>query len=586
MVKALMIQGTSSNAGKSLFVTALCRIYMKRGYKVAPFKSQNMSLNSYTTSENGEMAIAQYLQSIAAKVEPEVDMNPILLKPKGNFTSQVIIQGKVIGDMNFYDYQHQFKEEAVKAYHESYKRLASKNDIIFIEGAGSPAEINMRNEDIANMDVAHMANANVILVADIDRGGVFASIAGTFALLDDRDLSRLKAVIINKFSGNLDILKPGIDKIEKIINAPVLGVVPYDKSLKLPEEDSQSLQDHDYFKEEGEKDIVIGVIKLPKIANFTDIDPFEVEEDTSLRMISVYDSPDVLDNVDAIIIPGTRTSTEDAKALYDNGLYDKIIELAEKIPVIGICGGYQILGQELIDESMQESHLKHVKGLGLLDIKTEFKNQKKAACQTKAIIPSNDKLLDNIDKNNQILDAFKISDDVLRLGVQSIADLVTNVGLINLDFADIKAIMTDSGVAHLGVSRASGENKAEEAAKKAISSPLLETSIKGAGGVLVNVVGGKDLGILEINNAVEMIHHEVDEDAQIIFGAVIDENLKDEIIITVIATKFNNSLSSNVSFPSNSTSTFTGFDNSNVSDNYDNGFNSQMNKLEIPPFLR
>lgn len=393
MVKALMIQGTSSNAGKSLFVTALCRIYMKRGYKVAPFKSQNMSLNSYTTSENGEMAIAQYLQSIAAKVEPEVDMNPILLKPKGNFTSQVIIQGKVIGDMNFYDYQHQFKEEAVKAYHESYKRLASKNDIIFIEGAGSPAEINMRNEDIANMDVAHMANANVILVADIDRGGVFASIAGTFALLDDRDLSRLKAVIINKFSGNLDILKPGIDKIEKIINAPVLGVVPYDKSLKLPEEDSQSLQDHDYFKEEGEKDIVIGVIKLPKIANFTDIDPFEVEEDTNLRMISVYDSPDVLDNVDAIIIPGTRTSTEDAKALYDNGLYDKIIELAEKIPVIGICGGYQILGQELIDESMQESHLKHVKGLGLLDIKTEFKNQKKAACQTKAIIPSNDKLL-------------------------------------------------------------------------------------------------------------------------------------------------------------------------------------------------
>jgi len=202
------------------------------------------------------------------------------------------------------------------------------------------------------------------------------------------------------------------------------------------------------------------------------------------------------------------------------------------------------------------------------------------------IITSNDKLLDNIDKNNQILDAFKISDDVLRLGVQSIADLVTNVGLINLDFADIKAIMTDSGVAHLGVSRASGENKAEEAAKKAISSPLLETSIKGAGGVLVNVVGGKDLGILEINNAVEMIHHEVDEDAQIIFGAVIDENLKDEIIITVIATKFNNSLSSNVSFPSNSTSTFTGFDNSNVSDNYDNGFNSQMNKLEIPPFLR
>lgn len=393
MTKALMIQGTSSNAGKSLLVAALCRIYMKRGYKVAPFKSQNMSLNSYTTKENGEMAVAQYLQSLAAKIEPEIDMNPILLKPKGNFISQVIIQGKVVDDMDFYTYQHDFKQEAIRAMNESYERLSKKYDIIFIEGAGSPSEINMREEDIANMEVAHMADCDVVLVADIDRGGVFAAIAGTFALLDERDHQRLKAVIINKFSGNLDILMPGIEKLEKIIKAPVLGVVPYDKSLKLPEEDSQSLADHRFLEDNSkQKDITIGVIKLPKIANFTDIDPLEAEPDVGIKMISIYDSPSELDDVDMIIIPGTRTSTGDAKALIDSGIGEKIIERGEKIPVIGICGGYQILGQELIDESMKESNLKHVPGLGLLNLKTEFTNTIKAACQTKLRVPDNDYL--------------------------------------------------------------------------------------------------------------------------------------------------------------------------------------------------
>ncbi|WP_042706828.1 cobyric acid synthase CobQ [Methanobrevibacter wolinii] len=390
MTKALMIQGTSSNAGKSLFVTALCRIYMKRGYKVAPFKSQNMSLNSYTTSENGEIGIAQYIQALAAKKEATVDMNPILLKPKGDFKSQVIIHGKAVGDMDFYYYQHKYHDTAVKAIHESYDKLAAENDILFIEGAGSPSEINMRKEDIANMEVAHMADANVILVADIDRGGVFAAIAGTFVLLDDRDLARMKAVIINKFSGNIDILKPGIDKIEKIINVPILGVVPYDKTLKIPEEDSQSLREHNFV--ESEKDINIAVIKLPKIANFTDIDPFEVEPDVGLKMIELTDSPTLLDDVDAIIIPGTRSSTGDAKELMDSGFASKIIELSDKIPVIGICGGYQILGNEITDEHMKESNLKNVKCLGLLNIKTEFTHTIKAACQTKAIIPDNDYL--------------------------------------------------------------------------------------------------------------------------------------------------------------------------------------------------
>lgn len=390
MTKALMIQGTSSNAGKSLFVTALCRIYMKRGYKVAPFKSQNMSLNSYTTNENGEIGIAQYIQALAAKIEPSVHMNPILLKPKGDFKSQVIMQGKAIGDMNFYDYQHKYHDTAVKVMNESYNELANDYDIIFIEGAGSPSEINMRKEDIANMEVAHMADANVILVADIDRGGVFAAIAGTFILLDDKDRSRLKAVIINKFSGNVDILMPGIDRLEEIIKVPVLGVVPYDRTLKIPEEDSQSLREHVY--NDTDSDITIGVIKLPKIANFTDIDPFESEPDVGLKMVELTDSPAELDDVDAVIIPGTRTSTGDAKELMDSGFGNKIIELSNKIPVVGICGGYQILGNEIIDENMKESHLKKVKCLGLLNITTEFTHNTKAACQTKARIPDNDYL--------------------------------------------------------------------------------------------------------------------------------------------------------------------------------------------------
>ena len=229
-----MVQGTSSNAGKSMLVAALCRIYKNRGYNVAPFKSQNMSLNSYTTKENGEIGIAQMLQAEAAMIEPSIHMNPVLLKPKGDFTSNVIIQGKSIGDMNFYDYQHKYHDTALKAIRESFDILSDKHDIIIIEGAGSPAEINMRKQDIANMEIAHMADANVILIADIEMGGVFAAIAGTYVLLDDYDRSRLKATVINKFRGNLDILKPGLDRIEEITGEPVLGVLPYDETLKLP----------------------------------------------------------------------------------------------------------------------------------------------------------------------------------------------------------------------------------------------------------------------------------------------------------------------------------------------------------------
>ena len=378
-----MVQGTSSNAGKSMLVAALCRIYKNRGYKVAPFKSQNMSLNSFTTKENGEIGIAQMLQAEAAMTEPSIHMNPVLLKPKGDFTSNVIIQGKSIGDMDFYEYQNKYRKTALKAIHESFDILSDKYDVIIIEGAGSPAEINMRKQDIANMEIAHMADANVILIADIEMGGVFAAIAGTYVLLDDYDRSRLKATVINKFRGNLDILKPGLDRIEEITGEPVLGVLPYDETLKLPEEDSASLTTHEFAQN---KDITIGVIRLPKIANFTDIDPFEYEEDVALKMIGINDE---IGDVDAIIIPGTRNSTEDMFALRESGMADKIIEKSKEIPVIGICGGLQILGNVIYDDEKRESKHGTIKGLGLLDIESTFSRKDKIVTQSTATIPNN-----------------------------------------------------------------------------------------------------------------------------------------------------------------------------------------------------
>lgn len=391
MAKCIMVQGTSSNAGKSVLVAALCRIYKNKGYKVAPFKSQNMSLNSYTTKENGEIGIAQMLQADAAMIEPSIHMNPVLLKPKGEFTSNVIIQGKSIGDMDFYKYQHDYHDEALKAIKESFDKLNEEYDIIVIEGAGSPAEINMREQDIANMEIAHMADANVILIADIEMGGVFAAIAGTYVLLDDYDRSRLKATVINKFRGDYNILKPGLDRIEEITKAPVLGVLPYDESLKLPEEDSASLTTHN-FKQD--KDIVIGVIRLPKISNFTDIDPFEYEEDVGIKMIGLNDE---IGDVDAIIIPGTRNSVADMKALRESGLADKIIEKSAEVPIVGICGGMQILGEYIFDDKHKESSFGTIKGLELLDIQSKFERTEKIVTQTVGVIPENS-FLDGIAK--------------------------------------------------------------------------------------------------------------------------------------------------------------------------------------------
>ena len=400
-----MIQGTASNVGKSLIVAALCRIYTKRGYKVAPFKSQNMSLNSYTTKENKEIAIAQVLQAKAANIEPTVDMNPILLKPKGESCSQVIIQGEAVGNKDFFrkydktkatqkdidnnlmddeDYRIMAKEAVI----DSLNNLKKDYDMIIMEGAGSPAEINLREGDLANMGAAEIADANVLLVGDIDKGGVFASIAGTFLLLDDADRSRFKGVIINKFRGKQELLCSGIERLEEIIEVPVLGIVPYAENLQLPEEDSASLKEHNWKKEfdENEKHIIIGVLKLPKIANFTDIDPFDAEDDVEIRMIELYDDKEKLKDIDALILPGTRNSTEDMKELEESGMANRIRKLHnnKKIPIIGICGGYQILGNKIYDKNHKESQLDEIEGLGILDIESEFIREEKIVKQSLA----------------------------------------------------------------------------------------------------------------------------------------------------------------------------------------------------------
>jgi adenosylcobyric acid synthase len=381
--RCIMVQGTSSNAGKSVVVAALCRIFAKKGYRVAPFKSQNMSLNSYTTNENAEIAMAQVLQAEAAGVEPSYNMNPILLKPKEDFISQVIVHGKPAGDMNFYHYQNNFRQEALEAIESSLKSLKNDYDIIIIEGAGSPAEINMLDKDLANMQIARMADADVILVADIDRGGVFASIAGTFSLLPEADSKRIKGIIINKFRGNLDILLPGIQQIEEIVGVPVLGVLPYDNNLKLPEEDSASLTEHKYSKEGR---IKIGVIRLPRISNFTDIDPLEYEPDVSIKLIELDEE---IGDVDAIIIPGTRNSISDLVALKESGLAEDIKHLSTEIPIFGICGGYQLLGDKIIDENFQESKYGSIEGLGLLDVQTRFGEVDKIVKQSKGKVVGN-----------------------------------------------------------------------------------------------------------------------------------------------------------------------------------------------------
>lgn len=368
--KSLMIQGTASSVGKSILTAAFCRIFRQDGYEVAPFKSQNMALNSFITEEGLEMGRAQVVQAEAAKVVPHVLMNPILLKPSTDKKAQVIFMGKVHKNMSAVEY-HEFKPELKGMVKEAYQKLSNQYDIVVLEGAGSPAEINLRENDLVNMGMAELSDSPVILVGDIDRGGVFASIYGTIMLLTEEERKRVKGVIINKFRGDVDILKPGLKMIEDLTGVPVLGVVPY-THLRIEDEDSLS----ERFKYDLEKEgqIKVEILYLPHVSNFTDFNIFETQEDVNVRYVMRGDS---IEDPDLLIIPGSKNTIEDLIYLRNSGLEEQIIRLARKGKrIVGVCGGYQILGNQLSDPLHTESAITDIHGLGLLDIDTVFETEK------------------------------------------------------------------------------------------------------------------------------------------------------------------------------------------------------------------
>lgn len=365
----IMVVGTSSGAGKSITVTGLCRVFYRDGYKVAPFKSQNMALNSYISKTGGEMGRAQVVQAMASGIEPEAYMNPVLLKPTTARKIQVIVNGKSIGNMSGLEYG-KFKTSLKKDIMKSYDYIRENYDISVIEGAGSPVEINIKEEDIANMGMAKMADAPVILVADIDRGGVFASVYGTIMLMTPEERARVKGVIINKFRGDVEILKPGLSKLKELTGVPVVGVMPY-SDIDIEDEDSLT----DRFKNSKEnKGIKISVIKLKHISNFTDIDALSIQDDVTINYVT---SADELGNEDMIVIPGSKNTIDDLKDIKDRGIATEIIKASRNGTVIvGICGGFQILGERVKDPYGIESDIKEIPGLGILDTETVMEKEK------------------------------------------------------------------------------------------------------------------------------------------------------------------------------------------------------------------
>ncbi|MBD5586397.1 cobyric acid synthase [Clostridium botulinum] len=362
----IMIQGTASSVGKSLIVAALCRIFKQDGYSVCPFKSQNMSLNSYITLDGKEMGRAQVLQAYAAGLEPEVYMNPILLKPTSDKKSQIIVNGKVYGNSTAMEY-HNLKIKFKGMLKEQFKKLEEDFDIVVMEGAGSPAEINLRDRDIVNMGMAEIVDAPVLLVGDIDKGGVFASLAGTMLLLNEGEKERVKGTIINKFRGDVEILNPGLDMLEDIIHIPCLGVVPYTR-LQLEDEDGAV-----EFNKKAYAPIDIAIIKMPHISNFTDLDALKLEEDVSIRFIT---SKEEFKEPDLLVIPGSKNTIEDLLYLRKCGLEESIKEYSKDGKIIGICGGYQVLGSKIKDPYNVETDLGEIDGLNLLDMETTFEKEK------------------------------------------------------------------------------------------------------------------------------------------------------------------------------------------------------------------
>ena len=366
MAKNLMIMGTMSSAGKSFIVTGLCRLFSRMGYKVAPFKSQNMALNSFVTEEGLEMGRAQVVQAEACGKRPSVNMNPILLKPSSDVGSQVIVNGKPIGNMKADEY-YNYKPRLIPEIMSAYDKLAKENDIIIIEGAGSPAEINLKENDIVNMGMAKLVDAPVLLVGDIDLGGVFAQLIGTLVLLDEDETARIKGLVINKFRGDVSLLEPGIRQLEEKADKNVLGVVPMVKA-NIEQEDSVTSA----FKSEAMSGKVdVAVIRLPYISNFTDFEVLKLNKNANVRFVekaSDFGEPDL------IILPGTKSTIADLRWLKDSGLAEEITK-CQGAPIIGICGGYQMLGEMVCDPDEVETGGCE-EGLGLLAHSTTLCKEK------------------------------------------------------------------------------------------------------------------------------------------------------------------------------------------------------------------
>ena len=393
MAKAIMVQGTGSGAGKSAVVAGLCRIFRDMGIKVAPFKSQNMALNSFITKEGGEIGRAQAFQAEAAGLEPSNDMNPVLLKATGEAGCQVMLNGRVHATMKAQEY-YAIKDRVWEEITAAYDRLAAEYDLIVIEGAGSPAEINLEKEEVVNMRVARYADASVILVGDIDRGGVFASFYGTVELLKDcrgtarpdlMDADYIKAFVVNKFRGDMDILRPGLRMIEEKTGKPVIGTLYYQPDIGLDEEDGLSIEKIARLDQSGHKDLKIVVLRLKYISNFTDFAPFLYEPDVELKY-TLWEED--INSADLIIIPGSKNTVADLKLLRQSGVEKCVKAAAEKgIPVVGVCGGYQMLGNTILDPHNVESEEMEIEGMGLLDTVTTL-DKTKTTCQVSANLVS------------------------------------------------------------------------------------------------------------------------------------------------------------------------------------------------------
>jgi cobyric acid synthase CobQ len=380
---AIMIVGTMSDFGKSALVTGLCRLFADKGISVAPFKAQNMALNSFVTKEGGEMGRAQVVQSQGARVEPHCDMNPVLLKPSGDMSSQVIVNGKPLRQSDARDYYK--KRNSLAPYvHDAYDRLASRYDLIILEGAGSPAEINIQKRDIVNMNMAEYADAMTILVADIDRGGVFAAIYGTIKLIPKKQRHLIKGVVINKFRGDASLLDDGIKRIEKLTGVPVLGVLPYIKNLAIEEEDSLGVAKR---SKTHQAPLDIAIIAYPRMSNYTDFFLFESIPDVGVRYV---ENSQELGRPDLVILPGTKNTRGDMEWVRKNGFESALHELCRwDVPIIGICGGYQMLGKNIIDNNGVEGEAGKTRGLGFLDFETELIN-KKELTQFEGVVESSD----------------------------------------------------------------------------------------------------------------------------------------------------------------------------------------------------